>query len=47
VWDYHFDPGTNLVDVGVQRLRRKIDDGPHRPLVHTVRGVGYTLKVAP
>ena len=44
VWDYHFDPGTNLVDVGIQRLRRKIDDGYAVALVQTVRGVGYTLK---
>jgi len=44
VWDYHFDPGTNVVDVGIQRLRRKIDDGHALPLVHTVRGVGYTVK---
>lgn len=44
VWDYHFDPGTNVVDVGIQRLRRKIDDGHDVPLLHTVRGVGYTLK---
>jgi DNA-binding response OmpR family regulator len=44
VWDYHFDPGTNVVDVGIQRLRRKIDDGHAGQLVHTVRGVGYTLK---
>ncbi len=44
VWDYHFDPGTNLVDVGIQRLRRKVDDGHAIPLVQTVRGVGYTLK---
>lgn len=44
VWDYHFDPGTNVVDVGIQRLRRKIDDGHAVPLVHTVRGVGYTVK---
>jgi DNA-binding response OmpR family regulator len=44
VWDYHFDPGTNLVDVGIQRLRRKIDDGHAIPLLHTVRGVGYTMK---
>ncbi len=46
VWDYHFDPGTNLVDVGIQRLRRKVDDGHAIPLVHTVRGVGYTLKAS-
>ena len=44
VWEYHFDPGTNVVDVGIQRLRRKIDDGHAVPLVHTVRGVGYALK---
>jgi DNA-binding response OmpR family regulator len=47
VWDYHFDPGTNVVDVGIQRLRRKIDDGHAVPLVQTVRGVGYTIKVSP
>jgi DNA-binding response OmpR family regulator len=44
VWDYHFDPGTNVVDVCVQRLRRKIDDGHPVKLVQTVRGIGYTLK---
>ncbi|MEO5959433.1 MAG: response regulator transcription factor [Opitutaceae bacterium] len=44
VWDYHFDPGTNVVDVCVQRLRRKIDDGHLVKLVQTVRGVGYALK---
>jgi len=44
VWDYHFDPGTNVVDVGIQRLRRKIDDGHAVTLIQTVRGVGYTLK---
>ena len=44
VWDYHFDPGTNVVDVCIQRLRRKIDDGHAVKLVQTVRGVGYTLK---
>jgi two-component system OmpR family response regulator len=43
VWDYHFDPGTNLVDVYVQRLRRKIDDGHAEKLLHTIRGVGYSL----
>jgi DNA-binding response OmpR family regulator len=47
VWDYDFDPGTNLVDVYVKRLREKIDE-PHEPkLLHTVRGVGYTLKELP
>jgi DNA-binding response OmpR family regulator len=44
VWDYHFDPGTNVVDVCVQRLRRKVDDGHPAKLIQTVRGVGYTLK---
>ena len=46
VWDYHFDPGTNVVDVCIQRLRRKIDDGHPVSLLQTVRGVGYTLKPA-
>jgi two-component system, OmpR family, response regulator len=41
VWDYHFDPGTNIIDVHVSRLRRKIDVGFDRPLLHTVRGAGY------
>jgi two-component system OmpR family response regulator len=44
VWSYHFDPGTNLVDVAIQRLRRKVDEGHPVPLVQTVRGVGYTMK---
>ena len=44
VWDYHFDPDTNVVDVCIQRLRRKIDDGHELKLIQTVRGVGYTLK---
>jgi len=43
VWDYHFDPGTNVIDVHVSRLRRKLDDGSDRPLLHTVRGAGYRL----
>ncbi len=43
VWDYHFDPGTNVIDVHVSRLRRKIDDGQAMPLIHTVRGAGYRL----
>jgi two-component system, OmpR family, response regulator len=43
VWDYHFDPGTNVIDVHVSRLRRKIDDGEAEPLIHTVRGAGYRL----
>jgi len=44
VWDYHFDTGTNVVDVYIQRLRRKIDDDHEVKLLHTVRGVGYLLK---
>lgn len=43
VWDYHFDPGTNVIDVHISRLRRKIDDGEERTLFHTVRGAGYRL----
>jgi DNA-binding response OmpR family regulator len=45
VWQYHFDPGTNLVDVYIQRLRRKIDDNEDLKLIHTVRGVGYSVRV--
>jgi DNA-binding response OmpR family regulator len=44
VWDYDFDPGTNLVDVYVKRLREKIDDRFEPKLLHTVRGVGYVMK---
>jgi len=43
VWDYHFDPGTNVIDVHISRLRRKIDDGEELALFHTVRGAGYRL----
>lgn len=43
VWDYSFDPGTNLVDVYIRKLREKIDFGQQMPLLHTVRGVGYTM----
>jgi len=43
VWDYHFDPQTNVIDVHVSRLRAKIDKGFERPLLHTVRGAGYRL----
>jgi len=45
VWEYHFDPGTNLVDVYIQRLRRKIDDNEELKLIQTVRGVGYSVRV--
>jgi two-component system, OmpR family, response regulator len=41
VWDCHFDPQTNVIDVQMSRLRSKIDKGFHPPLIHTVRGVGY------
>jgi two-component system OmpR family response regulator len=44
VWDYHFDPQTNVIDVHVSRLRAKIDKGFDEPLLHTVRGAGYTLR---
>jgi DNA-binding response OmpR family regulator len=44
-WDYHFDPGTNIVDVVINRLRKKVDSGHPQKLVHTVRGVGYVVKV--
>ncbi len=43
-WDYHFDPGTNIVDVVINRLRKKIDQGHDRKILHTVRGVGYVVK---
>ena len=43
-WDYHFDPGTNIVDVVITRLRKKIDHGRAPKLIHTVRGVGYVVK---
>ena len=44
VWDYHFDPQTNVIDVHVSRLRAKIDKGFERPLIHTVRGAGYMVR---
>ncbi len=43
VWDYHFDPQTNVIDVHISRLRSKIDKGFERPLLHTIRGAGYKL----
>lgn len=46
VWNYHFDPQTNVVDVLVCRLRTKIDRNFAKPLIHTIRGVGYVLKSA-
>lgn len=44
VWDYHFDPQTNVIDVHVSRLRSKIDKGFAQPLLHTVRGAGYMIR---
>jgi len=46
VWDYHFDPQTNVIDVHISRLRSKIEKDFDRPLLHTVRGAGYMLKAA-
>ena len=44
VWDYHFDPQTNVIDVHVSRLRRKVDRDFGPPLIHTVRGAGYMIR---
>lgn len=44
VWDYHFDPQTNVIDVHVSRLRGKIDKGYDRPIIKTVRGAGYIVE---
>jgi two-component system, OmpR family, response regulator len=44
VWDLHFDPMTNVIDVYVGRVRRKIDSGQAYPLIHTVRGIGFCLR---
>ena len=44
VWDYHFDPQTNVIDVHMSRLRAKIDKGQEKPLLHTVRGAGYMVR---
>jgi len=46
VWDYHFDPQTNVIDVHVSRLRQKIDKSFERALLHTVRGAGYCLRAS-
>ena len=43
-WGYHFDPGTNIVDVVINHLRKKIDARAERKLIHTVRGVGYSIR---
>ncbi|WP_020412320.1 response regulator transcription factor [Microbulbifer variabilis] len=44
VWDLHFDPKTNVVEVHVSRLRKKVDQSQDSPLIHTVRGAGYVLR---
>jgi two-component system OmpR family response regulator len=44
VWDLHFDPTTNIIDVYVGRVRRKVDDSQAYPLIHTVRGVGFCVR---
>jgi len=46
IWDYSFDPQTNVVDVLVCRLRNKIDRGFEKKMIHTIRGVGYVFKVS-
>ncbi|HXI87518.1 MAG TPA: winged helix-turn-helix domain-containing protein, partial [Parvularculaceae bacterium] len=43
VWEYHFDPQTNVIDVHISRLRSKIDKDFERPLLKTIRGAGYTI----
>jgi len=44
VWGYHFDPGTNVIDAHIGRLRRKVDAAGFEPLIHTVRGCGYAMR---
>jgi two-component system OmpR family response regulator len=44
VWDYHFDPQTNVIDVHISRLRQKLDKGFETPLLHTMRGAGYSIR---
>ncbi len=44
VWDYHFDPQTNVIDVHISRLRSKIDKGFEAPILHTIRGAGYMIR---
>lgn len=45
IWNYHFDPGSNVVDVHIGRLRRKLEEGFEAPILHTVRGAGYRLSL--
>lgn len=47
VWEWHHDTGSNVVEVYIQRLRKKVDDGHEPKLIHTVRGVGYVIKTEP
>ncbi len=44
VWEFHFDPGTNIVETHISRIRSKIDRGKEEPLIHTVRGSGYVIR---
>jgi two-component system OmpR family response regulator len=44
VWDYHFDPKTNVIDVHVAKLRKKLEENGQSPLIHTVRGAGYVVR---
>ena len=46
VWDFHFDPKTNIVETHISRLRGKIDKGFDKPLLHTVRGAGYVIRAS-
>ncbi len=47
VWEYHFDPQTNVIDVHISRLRQKIDHDPANSMIKTIRGAGYTIEDAP
>ncbi|MEI6729766.1 MAG: winged helix-turn-helix domain-containing protein, partial [Pseudomonadota bacterium] len=47
VWDFYFNPQTNLIDAQVSKLRQKIDKGFEKSLIHTVRGAGYKISVNP
>jgi len=47
VWGYHFDPGTNIIEVHLGRLRRKVDPPGLKPLIHTIRGTGYSIRANP
>jgi two-component system OmpR family response regulator len=47
VWEFHFDPRTNIVETHISRLRSKVDRGHELSLIHTVRGAGYVLRAHP